>query len=201
MLLSAVGGNGQALDDLKSGTRAPYMAANAARIEALTASIPVISAYSTYEASGTVSGFVTTFANGIINAGLISQITQIVVDNYWDTPLNIPGVISRSTAAAVNLIRQRTNNALYAAIATLGLMDLTNAYMNSAVVNRPNDGLVPWDSTVLPGAIHRELSLGDHASPVMDVDPLKNFWTADHRNAVTVDLIQEVRDLAGVGAD
>jgi hypothetical protein len=48
----------------------------------------------------------------------------------------------------------------------------------------------------LPGAIHRELDTGDHASPVMDVDPLKNFWTAEHRNRVTWELIHEVRDIA-----
>jgi len=200
LLLSAVGGNGQSLDDLKSGTRASYMASNAARIEELTGSIPVISAYSTYEASGTVSGFVNSFASSIINSALISQITQIVINNYWDTPLDIPGVISRSTASAVSLIRQRISNALSAAIATLGLMDLTNAYMNS-VVGVPNDGLVPRDSTELAGAIHRELSLGDHASPVMDVDPLKNFWTQDHRNTVTLGLIDEVRELAAVGGE
>ncbi|HET6414819.1 MAG TPA: hypothetical protein VFG22_00890, partial [Polyangiales bacterium] len=154
----------------------------------------------TYEASGTVSGFVNSFASSIINSALISQITQIVINNYWDTPLDIPGVISRSTASAVSLIRQRISNALSAAIATLGLMDLTNAYMNS-VVGVPNDGLVPRNSTELAGAIHRELSSGDHASPVMDVDPHKNFWTQDHRNTVTSGLIEEVRDLAGVGGE
>ncbi|MGB8330745.1 MAG: hypothetical protein WCE62_11515 [Polyangiales bacterium] len=197
LLLSAVGGNGQSLDDLKSGTRAAYMATNAARIEELTDSIPVISAYSTYEASRTVTGFVNSFASGIINTGLVSQITQIVVNNYWDTPLDIPGVINRSTTSAVNLIRQRISNALSSAIATVGLMDLTNAYMSS-IAGVPNDGLVPRDSTELPfPAIHRELSLGDHASPVMDVDPLKNFWTAEHRNTVTLGLIEEMRALAG----
>ena len=74
-------------------------------------------------------------------------------------------------------------------------MDLTNVYMNS-IVGVPNDGLVPRDSTALPGAIHRGLDLGDHASPVMDVDPLHNFWTAQRRNEVTASLVDEVRDLA-----
>jgi hypothetical protein len=60
----------------------------------------------------------------------------------------------------------------------------------------PNDGLVPKASTVLPGAVHAELPLGDHASPIMDVDPLKNYWTAEQRNTVTWELITEVRNLA-----
>jgi hypothetical protein len=74
-------------------------------------------------------------------------------------------------------------------------MDFTNGYLSS-VLSLPNDGLVPKASTVLPGAVHGELPLGDHASPVMDVDPLKNYWTANHRNTVTWELITEVRNLA-----
>ena len=197
LLLGALGGNGQSLDDLKSSVRADELATHAADIEALTAAIPVISAYSTYEASGTVTGFASTFASSIINSALISQITQIVVNNYWDTPLDIPGVISRSTTSAVNLIRNRIAAALDAAVATVGLMDLTNAYMNS-LAGSANDGLVPRASTVLEGTTHRELPLGDHASPVMDVDPLKNFWTSQQRNAITLELVEEVRSLAGV---
>jgi hypothetical protein len=30
----------------------------------------------------------------------------------------------------------------------------------------------------------------------MDVDPFKNFWTVEHRNRVTLDLIADVRSLA-----
>ena len=192
LLLGAVGGNGQSVDDLKTVTRVPYMDANEGRIASLTASIPIISAYSTYEATGTVTGFANTFASGIFNAALVSEITQIVVDNYWATPLNIPRVISASTTAAIALIRRRVENALSAAVATIGLMDLTNVYMNN-VSGVPNDGLVPKDSTALAGAIHRQMALGDHASPVMDVDPLKNFWTAGARNELTLELITEVR--------
>ena len=194
VLLSAVGGNGQSLDDLKTSVRASYMADHESQIADLTASIPIISAYATYQASGTISGFVSTFASSIFNAALISQITQIVINNYWDTPLDISGVIARSTTAAVNLIRTQVTNALSSAVATLGLMDLTNVYMNT-IVGVPNDGLVPRDSTALAGATQRQLPLGDHASPVMDVDPMKNFWTVDQRNAVTVGLIEEVRSL------
>jgi len=206
VLLSVFDGNGESLDDLKTSVRATYMAARAVDdptatdIGDLTTAIPVISAYTTYEASGTVAGFANAFASSILNAAIISQITQIVIDNYWDTPLDIPGVISRSTAAAVSLIRQRVSSALDAAVATIGLMDLTNTYMNT-IVGVPNDGLVPRDSTALPGANHRELELGDHASPVMDVDPLKNFWTVQHRNAATRSLVEEVRALGGVAGD
>ncbi|MGB5222193.1 MAG: hypothetical protein WBN60_14240 [Polyangiales bacterium] len=46
------------------------------------------------------------------------------------------------------------------------------------------------------GAIHRELARGDHASPVMDVDPFRNYRTAAERNEVTLALIEEVRGLA-----
>ena len=195
LLLGAVGGNGQSVEDLKTVTRAAYMRARKDRIEKLTGRIPVISAYSTYEASGTVGGFATTFASGVFNSGLASQITQIVIANYRDTPGDIPGVVSASTSSAIDLVRQRVAAALSAALATIGLMDLTNGYL-SGVLDLPNDGLVPKASTVLPGAVHAELPLGDHASPIMDVDPLKNYWTAEQRNTVTWELITEVRNLA-----
>ncbi|MBW2507674.1 MAG: hypothetical protein JRE81_03510 [Deltaproteobacteria bacterium] len=200
LLLSAVGGNGQSLDDLKRATREGRMAGYT-NLAALTSAIPIISAYSTYEAGGSVTGFASAFASGIFDATIIRQIRQIVVDNYQDTPLDLPGVISRSTSSAVSLIRQRITNALDAALATIGLMDLTNVFMNNIEGGLPNDGLVPSYSTELRGAIHRELTLGDHASPVMDVDPLKNFWTVQQRNAITMGLITEVRSLAGVGGE
>ena len=59
-----------------------------------------------------------------------------------------------------------------------------------------DDGLVPEASAELPGADNRVLALADHASPVMDVDPFKNFWTVEQRNDTTWSLIKEVRRLA-----
>jgi pimeloyl-ACP methyl ester carboxylesterase len=194
-LLGAVGGHGQSLDDLKTVTRALYMEANQEGIAKLTASIPVISAYTTYEAKGTVTEFAREFARGIFGPGLLSEITDLVVESYKATPRNLPRVIAASSTAAIKLVRQRVEGALSEAIGTLGLLTLTNVYLND-VLRIPNDGLVPRDSTVLPGAIHRELPIGDHASPVMDVDPFKNFWTAEDRNRVTLDLIAEVQRLA-----
>ena len=184
-----------ASDALVSSSRALLDETTARVIDAAVAKLKDAGAIIVEEAGGTVTGFAAAFANSILSSALLSQITQIVIDNYWDTPLDITGVISRSTASAVALIRQRVASALDAALATIGLMDLTNVYMNS-VIGVPNDGLVPRDSTALPGATHRELLLGDHASPVMDVDPLKNFWTAEHRNSVTRSLVEEVRALA-----
>jgi hypothetical protein len=192
MLLRAVGGNGQAIDDLRTQTRAAYMQAHEEQIRALTAGIPVISAYNVYETEGTVTSFASAFADGIFDPALASEIRDVVVENYRVTPSDIPRVLAASTSAAVHLIRERVSNASSAALGTLGLLTLTNVYLDE-ILDLPNDGLVPRDSTVLPGAIHRELDRGDHASPVMDVDPLKNFWTTEQRNRITVELVQELR--------
>lgn len=194
-LLEALGGSGQSADDLKTDRRESYMKTNERRIAKLTARIPVISAYSTYEADASVTGFASTFASSIFNAGLVSEITQLVVENYRYTPSDVQRVIAASTSAAIRLIRKRLAAALGEALATIGLTDLANVYMNG-VLSLPNDGLVPSESTRLPGAVHAELPFGDHASPVMDVDPLKNFWTVPERNEVTVELIEEVQRLA-----
>jgi pimeloyl-ACP methyl ester carboxylesterase len=195
LLLEALGGNGQSVEDLKTKVREPYMQANKARIEALTARIPVISAYSTYEASGGVTGFARTFASSIFNARLASKISAIVVRNYRETPRDVARVVAASTSEAIRLVRERVAVGLNEAMATIGLVDFTNAYMNDTL-DLPNDGLVPQQSTELPGAIHAELVTGDHASPVMDVDPYKNYWSVEERNAITAELIREVRRLA-----
>jgi hypothetical protein len=105
-------------------------------------------------------------------------------------------VVRASVSEAIDLIGRRVTEASSAAMATIGVMTLPNAYLRD-IAGVPNDGLVPRDSTLLPGATHRELARGDHASPVMDVDPFRNYWTAEQRNEVTRALIEEVRGGAG----
>ena len=195
MLLRAVGGNGQAIDDLRTQTRTAYMQAHEKQIRALTARIPVITAYNVYETEATVISFASAFADGVFDPALASEVRDIVIENYRATPSDVPRVLAASTSDAVRLIRTRVSGASTAALGTLGLLTLTNVYLDQ-ILDLPNDGLVPRDSTALPGAIHRELDRGDHASPVMDVDPLKNFWTDEHRNRVTAELVDEVRALA-----
>lgn len=195
MLLRAVGGNGQAIDDLRTQTRSAYMQARREEILALTARIPVISAYNVYETEGTVTSFASAFADGVFDPALVSEITGLVVEHYRATPSDVPRVLAASSSAAIQLIRERVSDASTAALGTLGLLTLTNVYL-AEILDLPNDGLVPRNSTDLPGAIHRELDRGDHASPVMEVDPLKNFWTIEQRNRVTAELVQEVRALA-----
>lgn len=194
LLLRVVGGNGQALDDLKTTTRAVYMDTHAEQIAQLTAAIPVVSAYSVYEADGTVGDFATAFAGRVFDPAMVSEVTDIVVENYRATPRNLARVIRESTAAAIGIISDRISTGTSEAVATVSLMNFTNVYLN--LRDLPNDGLVPKQSTVLPGAVHRELDVGDHASPVMDVDPFKNFWTAEHRNRATAELIAEVNEAA-----
>ncbi len=194
LLLRVVGGNGEALDDLKTTTRAVYMETRRDRIAELTAAIPVISAYSVYEADRPIGDFASAFASQVFDPEMVSEIGDIVLENYRATPRNLGRVISASTAAALALIRDRIATGISEAVATIGLMNFTNVYLN--LRDLPNDGLVPKQSTVLPGATHRELDVGDHASPVMDVGPFKNFWTAEHRNRVTAALIAEVSEAA-----
>ncbi|MGB8331480.1 MAG: hypothetical protein WCE62_15245, partial [Polyangiales bacterium] len=192
LLLGALGGNGQAVEDLKVETRARYMHVHKDEIRRLTRRIPVIAAFTTYESSATVAGFASAFARGVFSAELITDITEVVSANYAKMPRDLPRVVTASATESVELIRRRVADASSAAFGTIGLMTLTNVYLRD-IAGVPNDGLVPKQSTVLPGATHRELTTGDHASPVMDVDPFKNFWTVEQRNEVTLALIDEVR--------
>ncbi len=192
-LLQALGGgDAQALRDLKVQTRAKYMQDHKGEIRKLTRSIPVIAAYTVYESETTGAGFARTFASGVFNAELIQEITEAVSFEYAKTPTNLPRVLRASVSRAIDLVRRQVTEASSAAMATIDVMTLPHAYLRD-IVGLPNDGLVPRDSTLLPGATHRELSSGDHASPVMDVDPFKNYWTAAEREEVTLALIEEVR--------
>jgi pimeloyl-ACP methyl ester carboxylesterase len=192
VLLKALGGgDAQALEDLKIETRTRYMQAHKSEIRKLTTRVPVIAAYTVYESETTVVGFARTFASGVFSKDLIEQITQVVSLEYAKTPTELPRVVAASVRDAIDLIGRRTQQASSAAIATIGVLTLPNEYLRD-VAGVPNDGLVPRDSTLLPGATHRELPRGDHASPVMDVDPFRNYWTDAERNEVTLGLIQEV---------
>ncbi|MFZ1862667.1 MAG: hypothetical protein WAU39_00475 [Polyangiales bacterium] len=195
LLLGALGGNGQAVDDLKTTTRARYMEAHKKQIKKLTATIPVIAAYTTYESSATVGGFASAFASGVFNADLVAKVSGIVSARYAETPRDLPRVIGASATESTELIAQGVSDAWSDAVGTIGLLTLTNVYLRD-ISKVPNDGLVPKESTVLPGAEHRELPTGDHASPVMDVAPFKDFWTIEQRNEITLGLIGDVQGRA-----
>ena len=34
----------------------------------------------------------------------------------------------------------------------------------------------------------------DHAAPVMEVTPFRNFWSESHRNEVTAGLVEDIRE-------
>jgi pimeloyl-ACP methyl ester carboxylesterase len=192
LLLEALGGNSQAVEDLKTSTRTLYMKGHAPQIQKLTSSIPVVSAYTTFESSDTVSTFAGTLATGVFSADLVSEITTIVSAEFAETPKDLPRVIGVAAAESTELISRRVADAWSDAVGTVSILTLPNVYLRD-ISKVPNDGLVPKDSTMLPGSRHRQLPTGDHASPVMDVEPFKSFWTVKQRNEITLGLIDEVR--------
>lgn len=193
LLLEALGGNGQAVEDLKTTTRMRYMQEHATEIEKLTARIPVIAAYTTFESNDSVSTFAETLANGVFSADLVTRITEIVSFEFAKTPNDLPRVIGAAASQSADLIARQVTDAWTEAVGTVSLLMLPNVYLRD-IFKVPNDGLVPEPSTRLPGAEHRDLPTGDHASPVMDVEPFKSFWSDAQRNDVTLGLIDEVRD-------
>ena len=69
--------------------------------------------------------------------------------------------------------------------------------MSNLTMTEANDGLVPVSSAALPGATIVSMNpAGDHAAPVMDATPFKNFWSPAHRNDVTSDLVDQLQDKA-----
>jgi len=183
-LLSAFGGDQQSLLDLKTQVRGQYMLGRANAIAELTAAIPVTSSYATFTTSPSQSirNAALELAGAVFNSGLLQDIAAIVAANLLD-PV-------QATTEAIALIRARARQLVAGIMSDVPMMGLSNLTMAEA-----NDGLVPVSSTELAGATRVAMSpQGDHAAPVMEVTPFKNFWSADHRNGVTSGLVADVRE-------
>lgn len=170
----------EALEDLKVAVRSPYMGEHSERITAIAKRIPITSAYSTYQAApgDAIANAALELARHIIDPSVLVDIANILIKNakaYWYWP---PAAATHDISDAVSLISARFNQATKDVLGNLGLMDFTNLIMTG----QPNDGLVPEESAKLVGAENSELSPHtDHAGPVMNVTPFRNFWSAKQR--------------------
>ena len=185
-LLTAFGGDQQALLDLRTSIRGPYMADRAADIAALAGAIPVSSCHSSFvtDAGATFANAAEQLADAVLNASMLQDIAAIVAANLLDP--------AQATTEAVALIRERALALVGGIVGDLPMFGPTNLAMTEA-----NDGLVPVASTLLSGAASVAMSpAADHASPVKDAAPFRNFWTTSHRNEVTADLVGQVRGKA-----
>ncbi len=183
-LLRAFGGDQQSLLDLKTDVRQQYMSGRANAIAELTGTIPVTTCHSSFTTSPaqSIQTAAVNFARNVINAGLLRQIAVIVAANLLNP--------AKAVADSVALIRARANQLVSGVMSNVPMMGLSNLTMQEA-----NDGLVPVSSTALSGAIAVQLTpQADHAGPVMDVTPFKNFWSAGYRNSVTAELVENARE-------
>jgi triacylglycerol esterase/lipase EstA (alpha/beta hydrolase family) len=182
-VLNAFGGDRQALDDLKTAGRGQYMLGRANAIAELTGTIPVTSAYSTFTTSPSqsIQNAAWALAEAVFNSGMLRDIAAIVAANLLNP--------AQAAAEAVALIRTRARQLVGGVMSDVPMMGLSNLTMPEA-----NDGLVPVSSAALAGAgVFQMNPQGDHAAPVMEVTPFKNFWTAGYRNEVTSGQVEDVR--------
>lgn len=177
----------QALDDLSLGSRKAYMDLRAPAVARLTAAIPVRSCYTQYAASAadTLWTGATLAANvmaGVFSPGLVAQIAEKLVESEGRHPLDQTLARKEASTESAHLIDKAVADAIADPLSRVGLMDPFNLTMR-----QPNDGLVPVDSTKLPGATVSELlPKADHAAPVMIADPFKAFWTTAQRDDRTL---------------
>lgn len=182
-LLSAFGGDQQAINDLKTVDRGNYMQGHDNAITELTSAIPVTSCYSSFTTSPSqgMGNAAQALADAVFNSGMLKDIAAIVAANLLDP--------AQAAREAVALVRTRARQLVAGIMADVPMMGLSNLTMAEA-----NDGLVPVSSAALAGASSLEMNpQGDHAAPVMEVTPFKNFWTAGYRNEVTSGLVAQAR--------
>jgi hypothetical protein len=183
-LLSAFGGDQQAINDLKTADRTQYMLGHANAIAELTGRIPVTSGYTTFTPTPgqTFQNAASALAQAVFNSGMLQDIAAIVAANLLNP--------AQAAAEAVALIRNRARQLVGGIMSDVPMMGMSSLTMAEA-----NDGLVPVSSAVLAGATILPMNpAGDHAAPVMDVTPFKNFWTVAHRNEVTSGLVEAARE-------
>lgn len=185
-LLAALGGDEQALVDLQTAGREQYMRERAGTIADLTGAMPVMSCYSSFVASPgqTIQSVAAGLALDVINANILQQVAAIVARNILDP--------AQAAAEAVALIRTRANQLVGAAMANVSMMGTSNLTMREA-----NDGLVPVSRAVLSGSGSVVMAPdADHAAPVMEVTPFRNYWTAGYRNQITAGQVADVREMS-----
>ena len=178
----------QSIRDLQTNVRQQYMIDNAQTITELTGAIPVTTCYSTFPTSPAQSfqAVATNLANAVFNSNLLADLAEIWFYNWNDPVLAVN--------YALEAIALQVDQLFYDIMRDIPMMGLTNLAMLEF-----NDGLVPISSAALAGATTFQMGPqgeGDHASPVMDVTPFKNFWTAGYRNTVTSDLVEELQGKA-----
>ena len=177
----------QAFDDLTPGSRSAYMDQKASAIARLTAAVPVRSYFTKYSAATpaeTLWSGVAVARNviaSVFNPSLLKQIAEAVAQSETRNIGSPANALKEATTEATHLIDRSVITALDDPLGSVGLMDPFNLAMR-----QPNDGLVPVDSTKLPGAKVLELPTGDHAAPVMIAAPFKEFWTTKVRDDQTL---------------
>lgn len=181
----------QALNDLAPDVRTSYLDQRGPAIARLTATIPVRSCYTEYSAANrdTVWTGVTVAANvmsAVFSPSLLAQIAEAVAASEARNGItNQAAVVREAGTEASHFIDTAVAGALHDPLSKVGLMDPFNLAMVAA--GKPNDGLVPSESTRLPGATVSELvPKADHAAPVMITEPFKAFWTTAQRDDKTV---------------
>ena len=163
------------------------MVQKAPAVARLTAAVPVRSYYTKYSAATpaeTLWSGVAVARNviaSVFSASLLKQIAEKVAESEARNLGSPANAVKEATAEATHLIDKSVIAALDDPLGNVGLMDPFNLAMR-----QPNDGLVPVDSTKLPGARVLELPTGDHAAPVMIAAPFKDFWTAKVRDDQTL---------------
>jgi pimeloyl-ACP methyl ester carboxylesterase len=183
----------QALEDLSTAKRGPYMNQRRAAITRLASAIRVRSCYTQYQAAPgatvwTAASAVADFASTVMSRPLLEDIAAAVVTSEKKHLPNQAAATQEAVAESVKLVNHRLGGELQRVLRTVGLMDAFNL-----VMREPNDGLVPVASTRLPGAVVREiLPLADHAAPVMLTAPFHEFWTKEHRDDQTLQFLAEV---------
>ena len=196
--LSSAARLAQALNDLAPDSRKAYMDQRAPAIARLTAALPVRSCYTDYSAisantlwtGATVAGNV---ISAVFSPSLLAQIAEQVASSEVRNVGNQAAVIKESLPEATHLVNKAVADALHDPLSNVGLMDPFNLAMLAG--RSPNDGLVPVESTKLPGATVTELlPKADHAAPVMIAEPFKAFWTTAQRDDRTI------QQAAGVSA-
>ena len=121
------------------------------------------------------------FARNVLNSGILRDIAAIVASNLLNP--------AQATVEAIALVRTRANQLAGGAMSNVAMMGLSNLTMAEA-----NDGLVPVSSVALPGADVVPLAPdADHAAPVMEVTPFRNFWSESRRNEATSGLVDSIR--------
>eukprot|EP00792_Barthelona_sp_PAP020_P001740 TRINITY_DN127_c0_g1_i1.p1 TRINITY_DN127_c0_g1~~TRINITY_DN127_c0_g1_i1.p1 ORF type:complete len:446 (+),score=120.25 TRINITY_DN127_c0_g1_i1:30-1340(+) len=177
--LETTGGKLESAKDLEENCRFEYMTKHHAQILDIMTRIPTISAGSIFSPDLTESSF------NVVKVGLKEVFSTEFIGQLWNI-CRSHGELSIAIPLAIDAFMKKFNKA------TINIMKETAALSLPGTQLDLSDGVVPFDSTKLPGAFHVMIPECDHLCATINPMPFRRYYDNDDMVQVFAVLLENM---------